>query len=1000
MSNKDAENDKEQKFPVIAIGCSANGLRALKQFFLAMPDSTGIAFIVTHHSDDQKGLLQLLKQYTDISITLASPGIKIQPNHIYITPTKQYLTVKDYQFGEGLCDTLAKPIDCLFEAIAKDAGKYTSFIILSGSGNDGIASLKKYKSHIHFALAQSPNSTEYSDMPENAIETGHIDQVLMPGDMPAYILNLLNHNQSELNYNKISYEHPEALQKIFTTIYAHTGHDFSYYKHKTIFRRIERRIIATQTRSIGDYVKYLMGNNTEVNTLYQEFLIGVTSFFRDTEAFDNLKNKLLPELFADKPIDYTFRIWVPGCSTGQEAYSIAILLRECMEETNKRFNVQIFATDIDPYAIEKARAGSYPQNVCNEISPERLERFFTKEGHTFTIRKDIREMLIFASQNIISDPPFTKLDMISCRNVLIYLNTALQKKLLPIFHYSLKKNGILLLGSSETMGTFVDLFSIINKKWKIFRKKESTLSRRALTELPVTCHSHENHNLPRTDIMKPVPKVSLAQLVDSMLLKRHMSTSVIINSKCDIIYIHGKTGKYLEASSGNANLNIINMSREGLKIELSSAIREVSAKQKTVVRPNLSTKNGVKNHFDLEVLPISSPAELQGLILVIFHEIPSYRSDKKQSKLSNNISTECTRLEELEDELSKTKSNLQTSIEELETSNEELKSANEELQSTNEELQSTNEELETSKEEQQSLNEELITVNTELQERIDQLSKANDDMRNLLDSTEIATIFLDNNLAIKRFTPKATQIINLIQSDVGRSISHIVTNLHYNNLVKDAAKVQQTKIPVELELADHHGDWYLMRIIPYRTVTNTIDGLVITFETITLRKKAEELLKMRAAIVEMMSAEKPLNTVFIQIIKLIEKHVKNSYCLITVPGKDKLSEYSGSLPKNVYDQFDKISLRPSRHTLNTSDSIILSDFSDQPNWKKFCAAGIKHGINASWSEPILNENSELLGVLTIYFQHKHYPTQAELNLVSDICGLIKLVTILRNKAIA
>ncbi|MBU1583718.1 MAG: PAS domain-containing protein [Proteobacteria bacterium] len=536
----------------------------------------------------------------------------------------------------------------------------------------------------------------------------------------------------------------------------------------------------------------------------------------------------------------TFRVWIPGCSTGEEVYSMAMLFKECLDTIPTRINLQLFGTDIDKYAVEKAREGLYPCTIKQEMSAKRLKRFFLKEGDFYRIRKEIRNCAVFSLQDVIKDPPFSRLNLVCCRNLLIYLNSTAQKKILPLFHYILIPEGALMLGSSETIGSFSNLFSTIDSKWKLFQRREVPLSLRQQVHFPSEMTPYYMHLKETATLPKDTP-VNFGQLTGQLILEQLSSTALLVDSKGFLLYVQGRTGKYLETPSGTPSQNVLDLARQGLRIELSSALREASSSNNVVVRKKIMVKtNGDYQPINLKIKKIQTPKELAGNLLVIFEEmdIVPERTDIKTGEERRIAGGMRTRFSDLEKELQNIRESHQITIEELESSNEELKSTNEELQSSNEELQSTNEELESSKEELQSLNEELQTVNEELQSKLDELSTAQDDMRNLLNSTEIATLFVDNNIHVKRFTQEITMIINLIPTDIGRPLSHVATNLTYDDMITDIENVIRHLVPKNLEVMTKQGEWYNMRIRPYRTTDNRIEGAVITFSNIVEQKKA------------------------------------------------------------------------------------------------------------------------------------------------------------------
>jgi len=848
-------------FPIEGIGASAGGLAAFEAFFSGMPADAdpGIAFVLVQHlAPDHKSILtDLIRRCTRMQVFEVEDGMPVQPNCTYIIPPR-----RDMALLNGILQLLEPtaprgqrlPIDFFFRSLAQDQRERAIGVVLSGTGSDGTLGVRAIKGEGGMVMAQNPESTEYDGMPRSAIATGFVDYELPPAEMPAQLIAYVTHAFGKPPVPATPPPKTEsALNKIFVLLRARTGHDFSQYKPTTSQRRIERRMAVHQIETMDGYVKFIQQTPDEVEALFRDMLIGVTNFFRDPEAFKALEEQIVPKLFAGRPSDATIRVWVPGCSTGEEAYSLAILLAERQEALKKGFKVQVFATDIDSRAITKARAGIYPASISNDLTPERLARFFSPEpgGSSYRIGKGIRDMLVFSEQNVIKDPPFSKLDLISCRNLLIYLGGELQKKLIPLFHYALNPGGFLFLGTSETVGEFQDLFAGLDRKLKIYQRKEDLLGaqRAGLGRfLPPMTAPGTAH--PRTG-EKPVHprKLPLRELTEQALLQQIVQAGALVNAQGDILYLHGRTGNYLEPSPGESGPNnILKMAREGLRCDLTTALHRAVGTRETVRCPGLRVKtNGDITTVNLIVRPVDAApsASLEPPLYLVILEpatapvlsdhfsVASGQAGKTASEEPAGVDVDA-RVVALKQELRAKEEYLQTTNEELETSNEELKSSNEEMQSVNEELQSTNEELETSKEELQSVNEELATVNAELQTKVADLSCANNDMNNLLAGTGIATVFVDHRLRILRFTPAATKIINLIQSDIGRPVSHIVSNLPgYGQLTEDTQVVLDTLVPKEVDVQTAEGRWYTMRILPYRTMENVIEGAVLTFVDVT-----------------------------------------------------------------------------------------------------------------------------------------------------------------------
>jgi two-component system, chemotaxis family, CheB/CheR fusion protein len=831
-------------FLIVGIGASAGGLEALQLFFDAMPSNKAMAFIVvTHQQGGHISLLpELLSKHTKMDVCEAVEGMQVEPNCVYLSPPDgqlQLLGSKLYVLP--LERGLHLPIDNFFRSLAIDQKEHAIGIVLSGTGTDGTLGVKAIKGESGMVMVQRSDSAKYDGMPRSAEATGVADFILPPEQMPPQLLKYATGPFVAQAARMPLAAFPglaELMPKIFVLLRNRTRHDFSHYKTNTVRRRIERRMSVHQIHDAGNYLRFLQENPHELDILFRELLIGVTCFFRDSDAFTALANDFLPKLVDGKSDGDTIRIWSAGCSTGEEAYSLAMVVQEAIDRFNPGLQLQVFATDLDTRAIDVARRGVYPEGIAADISPKRLQQFFSPEAGQYKIQKELRERLVFAPQDLISDPPFSKLDLLACRNVLIYLDVDLQKKLFPVFHYALNPGGLLFLGNSESIGHFTDEFEPLDKKWKIFERRVSLLSR-----LPLVCPSFAL-NLPRDMIEapmadKPVERpadATLRQLLERQLLRTYAPPTVITSDRGEIVYIHGRTGAFLEPAPGGPSNNILSMAREGLQPTLSALLRRAAAEGGEVVQREVHVaNNGNSITVDVVVRTIPEPEAIRGLLMITFETVSRDGTKKPLAPKKKARG----RAAELEQELQFTRESLQTTIEELET-------ANEELQSTNEEQQSTNEELETSKEEMQSLNEELQTVNSELQMKMEDLALVNDDMTNLLNNTCIATIFLDNDLNIKRFTQAASDVIKIIATDVGRPIGDLVTSLDYD-LVTDAQKVVATLMTKESEAKAADGRWFRVRLMPYRTSENVIDGLVATFVEVTASKLAELQVAVAAA---------------------------------------------------------------------------------------------------------------------------------------------------------
>ena len=848
-------------FPIVGIGASAGGLEALEVFLKNVPAKSGMAFVIVQHLDPtHKGIMaELLQRITPMKVVQIKDRTKVQPDCVYVIPPNKDLSLLHgvlHLLDPAAPRGLRLPVDFFFRSLAEDAQERSIGVILSGMGSDGTLGLKAIKGKAGAVFVQEPATAKFDGMPRSAVDAGLADVVAPVEALPGKILTYLQHVPLLVQPGKVEQEDQahSGFDKIVLLLRSQTGHDFSLYKKTTVYRRIERRMGIHQISRITSYVRFIQENPSEAALLFKELLIGVTSFFRDPAAWEQLQTAVLPALLKDRPPSQALRVWIPGCSTGEEAYSLAIVFQEALEQLKpaRSHTLQIFATDLDQDAIAKARTGIYPANIVADVAPERLNRFFVQVASGYQVGKSIREAVIFAPQNLIMDPPFTKLDLVSCRNLLIYLTPELQKKILPLFHYSLNPGGVLVLGSAETVGGFTDLFVPLPGKAQLYRRLESGQRLEPL-EFPAAFTATRKGAPPAAALKPPA---NLQAEAEHLLLSRYAPAAVLTNANGDIVFISGRTGKYLEPAAGKANLNLFAMAREGLRYELTDAFRKALRQKDAVTHRNLKVgTNGGTQRVDLTVQAITEPETLRGLVMVVFTDVatPPEPEAPAQGRPAGSA-----RLATLERDREQALQELQITREEMQTFQEEAKSSHEELQSTNEELQSTNEELTTSKEEMQSMNEELQTLNAELQHKFANLSQANNDLTNLLNSTEVATLFLDPALRVRLFTAGSNRFFKLIPGDVGRVITDIVSELVYPELVDHAREVLRTLAVHEQAAATRDGRWFTVRLLPYRTLENMIDGVVITFTDITVSKTLEKKLRTTQSGLEQHIADQDL----------------------------------------------------------------------------------------------------------------------------------------------
>ncbi|TAN68562.1 MAG: PAS domain S-box protein [Methylobacter sp.] len=827
----------DKLFPIVGIGASAGGLEALEQFFSHLPDSTGIAFVVIQHlAPNYKDMMpELLQGMTTMPVLQVQNRMKIKPGCIYVNPPHKELSMLHgalYLFEPVAPRGLRLPIDAFFYSLAEDRRDQSIGVLLSGMGSDGKLGLRAVKEKSGLVLVQDPADAKYDSMPRSVIDAGLADIIGTAAELPVHIINYLQHPPKDvfacsepiLEDNSLS-----AFEKIAALLRARTGNNFLLYKKSTVYRRIERRMELHQLNHIGTYVGYLRENPQEQDLLFKELLIGVTGFFRNPSVWDALKTDAIPALLANFPDGKVIRAWVPACSTGEEAYTLAISFIEAIEQLKPSacYSLQIFATDLDADAIAHARQGFYAAHSVADVSPERLDRYFNAENNGYRIKNEICEMIIFASQNITNDPPFTRLDILSCRNLLIYFSAELQKKLLPLFHYALNPNGLLLLGAAESTGSFGYLFTPLKTKVRLYRRVDNPLPKPEV-DFP-------NKNFTAVSVVRQIVDdaslpVNLQQLMDHTLLAHYTPAAVLVNAEGDILYFSGHTGKYLEPCAGKANLNIYAMAREGLRQALTGSIR-LALQHNTAVHLDglqVTGESGIHT-VNVTMQAIEQAPTLRGKVIIVFSDVATERIRKRSAKMAQPEALQQAQLE-------------------IQTLRTEIQYLQEELKVSHEELQFANQEMLISREEMQSMNEEILTVNTELQAKLDALLWVNNDMQNLLNSTEIATVFLNNKLHLRRFTAHTTQIFRLLPQDEGRPLSDIATDLDYPLLQQDATEVLRTLVVSDKQIQTHDGRWFDVRIMPYRTMDNIIDGVVITFVDISLAKNLELALNEHAIV--------------------------------------------------------------------------------------------------------------------------------------------------------
>ncbi len=836
---------EDQPIAIVGIGASAGGLEALEDFFKQVKPGRRLAYVVVQHraADKSSVMTSLLGRHTELDVEEITDGAVIRPDCVYLNPPHTEVDITD----DKLVCSKAKaedgsrlPIDHFFRSLAASRGERAICIVLSGTGSDGTLGLKEIKAQGGLTIVQDPEQARYGGMPNSAMETGQIDFVLGVEHMAEQVAAYVDHPFMAMPEREVpqNTRFERTLGKLFGQMRDAVGHDFSQYKRSTITRRLQHRMAIHQIDDMEQYIRFAGEHPDEMQRLFKDWTISVTSFFRGRDAFESLRKNAIEDIVANKPLDRPIRVWIPGCATGEEAYSVAILIDESLDAHDLHRDVQMFATDMDEDAIRFARAGNYPENIKADVSQERLNRFFVRSKSRYQIKQRIRENIVFARQDVIGDPPFSRLDLICCRNVLIYMGRKLQKHILPLFHFTLVEGGYLFLGNSETIGEFGELFEPVDTHNKLYRATGQHVQRPANVKIaPLKVRGDERRNEEKQEKARRSDR--FIQQAERLILRDYSQPCVLVNDKLDVVYFNGETSAFLAQRQGEPTTNVLELARRPLHYELSILLHQVRKEKKHVARKRMVMPiDGRPANVTVGVRSLPEISGNGNLMIVVF-EVDREKAGKDDIEHpQEKDSDENARVRELEQELASTKEYLQTTIEELETSNEELQSSNEELQSTNEELQSTNEELETSREELQSVNEELRTVNTAHEEELGELTGANDDLHNVLVSTDVATIFLDGDLKIRRFTPAAHELFNLIDSDIGRSLSDISHNLHYDGLIDDAGTVLETLREIEIHIECKNSRVLRVRITPYRTAKNVIDGVVLVALDVTHEARA------------------------------------------------------------------------------------------------------------------------------------------------------------------
>jgi len=994
-------------FPVVGIGASAGGLKALQDFFDHLGSDNDMAFVVITHLAPQKtsAMDKLLAAHTSMDVQQVSDKTKVQPNHIYIIPPNKQLYLQEDQLllAAKEKDTQAV-VDVFFRSLAKECESLSIAIILSGTGSDGTLGLKAVKEYGGVTMAQDPREAEYDGMPRSAIQTDLVDFILPVAKLAKKVLDhkkMIGTVSVPLQPEELSQKEVNALNNIFGMLRSKKGHDFKHYKRSSVLRRLQRRMHVTKNKTIAKYQKYLKSNPDEITELFKDLLISVTNFFRDPEAFAALEKQGIPQLFENKKEDDPIRIWITGCATGEEVYSLAILLYEYAAGLDYMPQIKIFGTDISNEALKIARRGVYPETIATDVSPERLQRFFHKEEAGYRVSREIRERVLISNHDILSDPPFLKQDLIACRNMLIYFNQELQDEVLKILHYSLRPEGVLFLGMADSTIGSTDLFAPIDKSHGIYKSRKVPNSQKDIPHFPLLPNMHRSRSS-KTHAANE-NELTFDKIHYTLLAGQYAPPSIIIDEYNQVMHSSRGVNRFLKYAEGEPTRNLLKMVSPDIQRTLRNIIFQFNKMETpTKVSKKVTLKEDSKSEsFILSIRAIDIAEFPKDYRQITFEATDEAKAEPVQKKTPENLEgAEAELVEQLEEELEQTKEQLQQTVEEYETSNEELMASNEELQSMNEELQTTTEELETSKEELQSVNEELRTVNQELENKIDELQQANNDLKNLMEVTEIGIIFVDRKMNVKLYTENATNIFNLIESDHGRPLSDVTHTLQYDNLIPEIKQMFNDLKPVKKQVSTRDGDWYIIQLKPYKTTEYNVTGVVITFVDITDLKKAEEELTYHtrneqslAELGQFILKSKNKKLIFDEALKLLKNNLAVDYSVLMKinNNQNELSFlHSVGLPEK-WNPPKPASLHSAVQTeidylLEYEEPVITQHFDedqrfDCSKWVLDC--GASSGIIVT-----VKGTKNLYGVLGIYSKQERSFTEHEVNFVQNTANMV------------